>query len=270
MKLFLLINIILLSMCSNSISAQSSSCGYVEYKMLALDTIHNAYVHLGVADRKILYEDSTVIIPSNRIYTKTMNGVLTEWYQKADYYTFIDLHAKGIFNVKKYTKDSNFYSTYNATFYEYEKLENYAPIRRMYNNIDTGVAHTWVFFTKYIFKNALDTIGQVRDSVIRLADTTINNQVYKRNKLWRMNSEGVLQVVSIQYWLCDVKKWMLIFAPDVDKEGCIYAGQEYQRINPQKQTWISDRIEYHSGGLSKDEKKVFKAWIKNAKKNPIK
>lgn len=220
------------------------NCGAVLYKQRIRDRQTNEIVLMRYSkDRKLWFYDSLVIAEGIRIdIDKDIYGKEV-WKGTVHKYTFINLRTK--------------------SFYEYASFSDTAQIIDKYLQPDSGrVEGGWNFFDKDEILN--------RKTLIDIPDTIINGITYKRMKSTRdtrTDMEGEVNLTTIGYFRCDKKNSLFtIDRPLIKQVGCPLVKIE----NEGKGTipWNSFEIEFLEEKLTPAEIKVFKAWQKNAIKNP--
>jgi hypothetical protein len=276
MKRRIFIGVIILCFDGN-IFAQCDNCGIMILKMQMFDSSRNTFVHgRGIPDTRIYYKDSIVIMPSTAVISNEVNGVEISYQEKDIYYTYINLRSKKIVGMSAYTKDSVYFSKYNATFYEYPAFSKDSCFTKKYMNLDTAISRTWGFFLEK--KN--ESYSEVKDSTflakhkpnfMRLPDTVINGVSFYREKHYMFDNEGKLASIAIPYFRCDVQDWMMIFMKEKNDRGCIATRIDFTALNSftGKLRWVSQQYEFLPRKLTAEEIEVFDAWERNEKKCPV-
>lgn len=196
------------------------------------------------------YKDSLVICEGDHVDIETDSSGKETWKNYPGEYTFIDLRER--------------------SFYEYYNFSDTARIVDTYLQRDSGrTKRGWNFFSNQAFFSP---------EAERLSDTIINRIKYQRLRDTKIidisNPEeqkifGKKQVqVKVGYIRCDLKT--PVFSSDKifeKKTGCVIIRTDY--INPPGRPNLIVEIEYVRNKLTAAERKVFKAWERNAKKNPV-
>jgi hypothetical protein len=269
------ISVLFLCLAKNIIG-QSVNCGIVIVKFEVFDSSQNKFVHAkGQPDLRIYYKDSIVIIPSVGSISSEENGVETKYEEKDLYYTYVNLRSKKITGMSAYTKDSLYFSKYNATYYEYPAFSKDSFFTKKYMNLDTAGARTWGFFFERNEKSkpeVTDSTTSIKDklSPIILPDTLINGISLHREKHTNYDKEGKIASISIPYYRCDIQDWMLIFIKKNEK-GCLVTRIDFTLLNTNTKQldWVSQQYEFLSRKLTTEEIAVFSAWEKNEKNYPV-
>ena len=231
---------------SCSSSKPISHCEVVISCLKFYDPKLNDYVknNLYWPDTKIWYKDSMVIEQIPGLYMNTdTNGIETRWV-KTEYYTFIDLRTK--------------------SFYDYSSFSDTAGLIKKYIQADsTPVSGGWNFYAQR------DWPGQL--TPVSLSDTLIDNIVYKRIQVIKEpDSTQQNKKIWIGYLNCDRKNTLFMFDKSLSKTtGCPIVRFDEQPLPEFVFRPVSAQIEFISDTLSNDELKVFNAWEKNAKNNPV-
>ena len=194
-------------------------------------------------DRKLWYKDSLIIAELFRIDIEEDNNGHETWKAVIYGYTFIDLRTK--------------------SFYDYTTFSDTARIVDKYTQPDTGrVKGGWNFFDNrpVIYPENLET----------LPDTVIENISYKRVKSSRVFKTGQVDenVFQVGYFRYDKKNSFFFLDKPLSKQ-IGYPMVRVDHLTPSRQTWIMTEIEFLPDQLTKEEIKVFDAWQKNAKNNPV-
>ncbi len=194
-------------------------------------------------DMKIWYKDGFAIENVTYLYSTQNNDDPEIRKAVLDHYTFIDIRTK--------------------SFYDYTSFSDTAKLIKKYIQPDSAdVSGAWSFFRYYDIPTT--------HVPIPISDTTIEGIIYKRLKLIDiLNHNGKMSHLTIvAYFRCDIKGTMFQYDRHLgEKIGC---------PNVRLDDYISDRpatssyIEFVADKLTPEELKVFAAWEKNAKRNPIK
>ncbi len=193
-------------------------------------------------DLKIWYKDSLVIEQIKLVNINTDTTQLTTITHPIDGYVFIDLKSK--------------------SFYHYKTFSDTALIINKYTQPDSLPIQGnggWNFYNS----RDLKLIGNPET----LSDTVINNLTYKRVKLFTKIEEDI--VIQIGYLECDRKNSFFQLYTNLGKKlGCpIVRLDDLPSIQNPKA--VSVQIDFVSDKLTSNEMKVFNAWEKNARKNPV-
>ncbi len=271
--------IFILLLMNHHLYCQCTDCGSFTFRIMGFDSTSNDFKPVShERDVRILYKDSTAIIPRTIVYTSYVNGKEKEWHSEDMFYTYVDLHAKPYLNNRTFSKDS-IYSVKcpGVTFYEYPSFSKDSLFSIKYYNLDTAWARVGSYFFLGVkpIKLVPDTtkaLSPANKKRMILADTTIEGIVYKRQRVEAMakkaNQEDV-SYLSIQIDYCQmtgIEDWMFIFKPKDEKWGGIFSRIDWAIIGIQP--WYSQQYVFKSG-LTKEELEVFAAWEKNAKENPV-
>lgn len=187
---------------------------------------------------KIWFKDSLIVEESIGIYSNTdTSGVEKRWTGVLGYF-FIDLQTR--------------------SFYEFGSFSDTATLRRKYTQPDSvGIIGGWNFY--YPRSIRVQSYQPLRDTIIEGIE-------YKRMNL--LQSLRVNQSVStIGYFRCDKKGTIFQFDKTFsDKIGCPLVRVDETLV--QKGS-LSRRINFLRNSLTPQEFKVFAAWEKFAKENPV-
>jgi hypothetical protein len=147
--------------------------------------------------------------------------------------------------------DSNF-------FYEYDTFSDTASLKRKYFEKETTKATD---ATELYFKKNIDYSGTPEP----LTDTTIENIVYKRIRFKR--KLGKDDVFTIAYFRCDIENPLFVINRYSGQNCPIVKVYDYPPglSGPVE----SLEVKHLSDTLTPEEIKVFQAWERNARKNPV-
>lgn len=198
-------------------------------------------------DIRTWYKDSMVIEGFSKIMGHTSaDGNYRRWIEPNGY-TFIDLCTKSFYHYKTFTDTAKLVAKWeqndSAAFYKY------GGIWRFYN------------------EKSPRTMTPVREPT-PLADTLIGGVLYKRLTFPIANGRGG-EAWRTAYFRCDKKETMFRFEKVLSKRvGCPMTRFEGP---PEGETQfaLSDEIKFVREHLTAEEMKVFAAWEKNAKENPV-
>ncbi|MEI9944860.1 MAG: hypothetical protein WDN26_11630 [Chitinophagaceae bacterium] len=168
-------------------------------------------------------------------------------------------HEKKEALVNKYT----FMDLRKKSYYEYANFSDTAAINDKYLHPSSGKSKDgWHFFSEE------DVIDPENREFI--TDTIINGVKYKRAKSFSIvnGTSGEEKIIKTGYFRCDKKETFF----SMDKPLSRIVGYPMLRLDsysPSTQIALSQEIEFISDKLTAKELKVFEAWEKNAKENPI-
>jgi hypothetical protein len=150
------------------------------------------------------------------------------------------------------------------TFYRYRTFSDTAKIERKYSFYDSGrIDDKWNFF---------DTTSEfTSQNYFQAPDTTIGGIAFSR---YRINSTrksdfgGFYQNIETLYLRCDIKDFQLSFNKPLSfKTGCFVS--RIEELQPELNTCIYYDMKMVRKTLTKEEHKIFDAWEKNARENPV-
>ena len=195
-------------------------------------------------DRKYWSYDSTLIIEGQTVSIREINNNPPEISFSVDRYTFVDFRTK--------------------SFYVYLNFSDTAKIMDKYPQPDSGRPEGgWFFFTNQHY------IPLANLTVV--PDTTINDIVYKRVKSVQVDPTVKEREVVRHYnaWArCDKKSALHRYDnPLSELIGCPVV--KYEIYTPEFGSGFSMELEFLRDKLTPEEIKVFEAWRKNAKENPV-
>lgn len=244
-KINLRLIVFILSLTSCKAQNSYQSAGLVLHKTRTFDTISNSFVlPKYFKDFKIWYKDSVLIQEANHLSIRTDPYNNETWEFILDKYIFIDLK--------------------NKSFYEYGSFSDTATLIKSYFQDDSvHVEGGWNF---YAYNQLVPNYNPEA-----LPDTTIDGVAFKRFKRSRKFSteEGEKESIFIGYLRCDKKGTIFQFDKAFsEKIGCPLIKYE-AKIIPDM-TWLKAEFEYVNENLTPTEQKIFAAWEKYAKKNPVK
>ena len=193
---------------------------------------------------QVWYKDSNIIYEITNLYSKSVDDVEVEFGVKLKNYTFLDLRT--------------------MIFYDYNSLSDTATLIRCYTLPDSEYV-AWNF---YYSKRFL----QSYNNFLSLPDTNINNITYKRllkSHTYDNNydsTQSSFTVVYTYFMQCNRKGSIFHIDRTFDDTINICPATRLDIYYVGKENKVtSGQIEFISDTLSKDESKVFKKWIENAK-----
>jgi hypothetical protein len=185
-----------------------------------------------VPDQRVWYKDSLVLTESIGI---DINN--NDRFAKPLHYTFINLKTR--------------------EFYRYLNFSDTAKVIKQFFGPDSmGVDGVWNFYKRhgeYFFEN-------------ELIDTTIKGENYRRIKAYVLDKQDKRYLIL--YLSCKHKDILVQLDKEFgDKMGCPIV--RVDRI-PYDINALSVEIEFLSDKFTPEEQKVFNAWEKYARDNPVK
>ncbi len=236
---FFLISILIAS-CASQHSFTKE--GVVKHAIRFYDSLTQQYTNEDLfPDMNVWYKDELYIEEIKTSERWDSNGITTHKTPLA-YYLFMDRKSKA--------------------FYQYSSFSDTARIIDKYIQSDTDSMRGlggWPFYRNWDIK--------VTGPIKTLTDTIINYITFRRAKI-PIESNGFL-VTIIAYARCDRRGSVFQYDKNLgNKIGCPVTKMEYlpSSVDP---TPISSEIHFLRDNLTKEELKVFEAWKKNIKKNPI-
>ena len=230
---------------------QCKNCGVAVMSRKIYDTVTNNYVlpHF-LPEYKVFYKDSTAI---REVY-KIRREDETKYEISIDKYIFIDL--------------------INRSFYEYAKFSVDSFFTKSYIPSDTSKDYSFA----YIFfgysdpqKNANPKLSlKIPDEKYNsLPDTIIDAVKFKRLRCEQIIKNGEINQLNIWtiYFRYDIKNSIMHYDKDFDQK-MNWPVVRIEVKDPKFQTCFE--IKYERQYLTNEELKVFDAWEKNAKLNPVK
>ncbi len=189
-------------------------------------------------DLKIWFKDSLAIEEIKRVHQTQFDDNVTV-IDSIHHYSFIDLRTKAV--------------------YEYTSFSDTATLIRKYVHADSIPFERWGFWIPTDLKIEVKCA---------LPDTLINKVYYKRLKLVLKQNNQDIQYVG--FLRCDKKGTMFDLVNGFsDKVGCPLVRLDVI-LSSYPPYPLSNEIKFVSDTLSQEELKVFAAWEKNAKENPVK
>ncbi|HMK25077.1 MAG TPA: hypothetical protein VK483_03540 [Chitinophagaceae bacterium] len=225
-----------------------STSGVVVYSHKFYDPAIKDYVRQPtfIPGIKIWYKDSMVIEEIPRIYINTDTNGHVMRYVNPYFYTFIDLPTR--------------------SFYDFSTFSDTSKIIKKYTQPDSlGVAGGWNFYSPFELPKAAPPV--------ELPDTLMEGINYKRLRLFyyyqRSGELEKFMVEWIGFFRCDKKGTMFRLDSTYSKMiGCPLVRSEWQPSKQEKFP-VSVQIEYIRDSLTPEELRVFKAWGKKAKMDPV-
>jgi hypothetical protein len=238
--------------CSFTISCtgqrKCNNCGMIKYSMKN----YNPRIHDYIMDEtfwqnpRIWYKDSLAIEEIKQMSTDEDPFGNETKTVSIRHFTFIDIKTRSL--------------------YDYTSFSDTAKLIRKYTQSDSiPVPGGWTFYGE-----AKELSGF--EPPENLSDTMIDNVLYKRVKLIYINptSQEKIREESIAYFRCDIKNIMFSLVKNISKKnGCPCVRKDQIPTSLKNPVAVSLQIEFVANKLTPEELKVFDAWEKNAKKNPV-
>jgi hypothetical protein len=231
----------------------SGECQFKKAGVITIDSrIFNSRTNnyesvLHIEPHFFLYKDSMIIEEVHYAHFKSKNDTATDWESKVLCYYFIDLRNMIVYKyhsfspdsmfTKKYTKQDSFPFRYGWNFYNHIAYTNQKNIQKISDTMLSNIN----------YKRAIATYTSVTDKGDSLL--CLNTEYLrcdKRGSFFNLN-EAIGVILNLD---CPV----------------VMSESYYPNLNFRQK----DVIEFLPRKLTKEEKKVFKAWEKNEKLYPIK
>ncbi len=226
---------------SCSVSVKKGYNGLIGANIYFFDTTVQNFVYAPGywPEERIWFHDSAVIEELTGIHAEyNEHGMEKRRWVTINKYLFIDLR--------------------NKAFYEYTSFSDTVRFIRKYTQADSiGISGGWNFY----YPRNSDT-----QSYQFISDTVINEILFKRVKL--IQKSGLNITTGIGYLRCDKKGTMF----QDDREFSTKVGCPLVRVDATSKKYgsLSHRIDFLRDSLTPEELKVFAAWERNAKLNPVK
>jgi hypothetical protein len=232
------------------VHGQTSYSGSLKYGLRKLNPITGKFYadESFWTDQRIWYKDSLVIqevASKNYLYDSSWKESFVIGVLK---YTFLDMRS--------------------MTFYEYKSFSDTAKMVERYLASDTAhIPGGWAFY-KYTPGEKYNGFGKAKI----LTDTVIDDITYKRiTRLYTRQGQmdNIVPEKYINYYRCD-KKGMMMFSlyRELNEIDCVCSRID---IIPTAEGYVtlSRQVFYLADSLTPAEQKVFTAWEKYAKENPV-
>ncbi|MBP9214456.1 MAG: hypothetical protein KBF36_07875 [Chitinophagaceae bacterium] len=224
-----------------TIFSQNAQQGFALYKNLFFDTVKNEYTGSKfLPDSKIWFNKKYSIREAVAIVWHESNSITTKFEVPIIGYYFIDIHAKRLYEYPKFSQNVKFSSNYLAV-----------------DSIKKSV------FGNFFWK-AQDPSQELKlaaTTYSKLSDTIINKTLFKR-EISKTDSNGYRKILYYRY---DIEKSNIHYDLSFDANNILPVVMiEFLFPNSKMKQLLE--ISYERLYLTRKEKKVFKAWIKNAKK----
>jgi hypothetical protein len=191
---------------------------------------------------KIWYRDSTAIEEIHRINIATDASNNTSISYSVLFYRYIDLN--------------------NRAFYDYKSFSDTARIfnRAVLSDSLTADQQGWNFYSEKTL--------QIQGTPEMMNDTIIDDITYKRAKLYFVYDDPQKSFI-IAYFRCDGKGDIFSLEKKYSwKINCVMT--KYSEFKVGKPgPYATIELEFTSDTLANNESKVFEAWERNAKQNPV-
>lgn len=223
---------------------KSRSCGVILYKSMIHDSTGKYVMPAYHKDRKLWYRDSVVIQEAVAVEIENEPGKKQRSRVYVRHYTFLDLRTR--------------------SFYEYATFTDTAKIMAKYTQPDSvNVGGGWNFYT---YRDMF-----IEENMQSLPDTIMRGIRFKRirsTKEETREEDGHHFWINIAYLRCDRKNSIFHIDRAFDERSdCPLTRLEW--VSYGKQPWIYDEIDYVADTLSREETRIFDAWERNAKLNPV-
>lgn len=148
------------------------------------------------------------------------------------------------------------------SFYFYKNFSDTAEIIKKFIGVDSFYVYgAWNFYNQ----KKIEYTG----SPEILDDTTIDKIIYKRLMFNRIQKEISRQYTAIAYFRCDKKGTIILFDKTLsEKMGCPMERIDGFPLDKMENPYSSS-FEFVRNTLTKEELKVFEAWERNARENPV-
>lgn len=240
-KVRLICTVSFFAFCRPAVPTKPANAGLVTVNAFFYDTIQQKFVYSPTdwPENKIWYKDSCTI--------QQLTGINLE--QDKD----------GRFRRKVLINGYLFINLRTKSFYEYSSFSDTAQVKRQYTQPDSvDIDGGWNFYNQKDIGSNIYTA---------LSDTTMDGIEYRRyqfNKMWGNKDHS-----TIGYLRCDRTGSLFEFGQATgQKLGCPIVRLDDFIVKP-GQNRSSARIDFLRDNLTAEELKVFAAWEKNARKNPV-
>lgn len=222
--------------------------GHIIHSLKFYEPVYKDYIKQPIywPDTKIWYKDSIIIQEITGLYISRDTKGQEVREIKSEFYIFIDLPSR--------------------SFYKYSTFTDTSKIVKKYTQPDSlKIEGGWNFYAPFELPKA--SPPQI------LADTIIDGVNYKRLSLfyyYKNRIDSIPRIVeSMGYFRCDKSGTM--FKLDITyskKMGCPLVRLDYH-LSEDEKIRSSSQVEFVRNTLTSEELKVFNAWEKNAKNNPV-
>jgi hypothetical protein len=196
-------------------------------------------------EQRMWFKDSIVIQEIKQSETSVNSNGVTTRTHSIIHYGFFDLRT--------------------GTYYDYSSFSDTAILLRKYLLTDSVPIHGFNF--QQVLKTEYVKPLQI------LSDTVIENIKFKRYKLFmksydKRNPEGVVEMIG--YGRCNMKGTLFDMGPSLGVEQeCPITRLDYLPTD-ESPMLLSLEIQFIRNKLTSEEQKIFNAWEKYAKNNPVK
>lgn len=191
---------------------------------------------------KIWYKDSVAIEEVNRTNTVTDTAGLTTVNYELILYRYIDLKNKTLYDYKSFTDTAKII---NKALLPDSMMKDYG----------------WSFYS--------DKTVQIQGQPELLSDTVLKDIKYKRIK-YSLLHQDPKKNFDIGYLRCDGRQSMFSLEKRYSRERNCILVKNFSFQYGKKYPYASREVNFLSDTLTKEELKVFDAWERNAKNNPVK
>jgi hypothetical protein len=169
---------------------------------------------------------------------------------------------KSVTTIKMNLLGYRFINLQRMSWYDYATFSDTAL------TIDKGILPEFGF-KDYGWNFYSDKVLQIQGEAMPIRDTTIESIRYKRVK-FNVMGDDPQKVYKVGYLRCDKKEHLFSLLSSYSRLlKCTMTKLFTYRVGSTKPFSLIE-IEFISDQLTKDEEKVFAAWERNAKQNPVK
>lgn len=198
------------------------------------------------------------VLPEFKIWYR--NNTVIEEIKKTHHHT----DSNGIATIKSYISHYTYVDLTTGSYYDYWSLSDTAKFFKKYSRYDKKDLLGFNFY---------DYHGVRFTRVVEaLADTNINGIPYKPYRIFTKSPQpdNPAEISIIAYTRCDKTGTVFDFGRGIGRLlECPITRMDYLPVES-GHTILSFEIEFITDRLNKNEIKIFDAWEKNAKNNPVK
>jgi hypothetical protein len=190
---------------------------------------------------KVWYKDSIAIEQVNRINIVTDTDKITRITNIPILYRYMDINKKMIYDYKSFSDTAN---VINKAVLPDSLMQDYG----------------WSFYS--------EKTPRIKGIPEMMNDTTLNNITYKRAKfnfVWHDPTKHFI----IGYFRCDGKGNLFSLEKSFSRQINCTLAKILDFKSGEANPFASKEVEFLSDTLSKEELKVFEAWERNARQNPV-
>ena len=203
----------------------------------------------------------SMVLPEFKLWRK--DSSIIEEIKRTDHHTDTTGHT----TIKTFLDHYTFVDLKTGSYYNYSSFSDTAKLLKIYSSADRAELIGWDFT---YYRGEKKT--QITRPVEALPDTTIENILFKRYKIFFLNNNPTnpVELGVMGYARCNKRGTLFDYGISLGTvQACPITRMDYM-VTKADPLPLSFQTEFVSDTLSQEELKVFAAWEKYAKENPVK